>query len=46
MFLLKNINLPSQTAIGASTVHFIETAPSVLREVPFITYHEHKVSYC
>lgn len=29
---------------GLPTVHFVETAPSVLREVPWITYREYKVS--
>lgn len=31
---------------GQSIVHFIETAPSVLREVPWITIRECKVSAC
>ncbi len=49
MTLLKNISLPDQPQNGGigngngSTVHFIETSPSVLREVPFITYREYKV---
>ena len=44
------MNLPQDhkgsesVAAGMPTIHFVETAPSVLREVPWITYREYKVS--
>ena len=29
----------------APTIHFVETAPSVLREMPWVQLKEHKVHY-
>ena len=42
MSLLKYHKLSGESE-NASTVHFIETSPSVLRQVPWILYREQKV---
>ena len=42
MTLLKRSRIEEDHQNGSS-VHFIETSPSVLREVPWITYREYKV---
>lgn len=47
LFLLQMlVNLPRYPPVEGcdnSTVHFVETAPSVFREVPWITSREYKV---
>ena len=47
LFLLQMLmNLPRYPPVEGcdnSTVHFVETAPSVFREVPWITSREYKV---
>ena len=47
LFLLDDTGDKSQggDCQDLSTVHFIETAPSLLREIPWITFKEHKVLY-
>lgn len=43
---MKNMSAPEDSDFNGaslSTVHFIETSPSILREMPFVICHEYKV---
>ena len=42
MSLLKHHKLSGESK-NVSTVHFVETSPSVLRQLPWIVFQEHKV---
>ena len=36
----------STSELGTSTIHFVETEPSILREMPWIQLKEYKVVPC